>query len=104
MYKILSLPSEVEGADRMIKASENIAAPPDFEDLFIDRRYQYSLLGLLACKLSEELCEKYDVPKKTYNDWNPIEFFKSEGIAFTTKRHKRMKNHKDFVERILGGN
>ncbi|WLD24318.1 hypothetical protein NU10_02640 [Flavobacterium dauae] len=102
MYKILSLPSEVEGADRMIKFSESIAGPPDFEDWFNERSFHYSQLGLVAYKLSEELCEKYGIQKKTYNDWDPLEGLKAELNTVEKRRQKRMEPHNDFVKRVLG--
>lgn len=102
MYKILSFPSEVEEADRMIKFSESIAGPPDFEDWFIERSFYYSQLGLEAYKLSEELCEKYGIQKKRYNEWNPLEVLKRELSEVSKKRQKRMEEHKNFVKRVLG--
>jgi hypothetical protein len=68
MYKLLSMSSEVDAADRMIKFSENIASPPDFEDWFDERGFYYSQFGLTAYKLSEELSKRYNIKKKTYND------------------------------------
>ncbi len=104
MYKILSLPSEVEGADRMIKFTESIAGPPDFEDWFSERSYHYSRLGLVAYKLSEELCENYGIQKKIYNDWDPLEALKEELSTVTNKRQKRIEGHKDIVKRVLEPN
>ncbi|RNL88532.1 hypothetical protein ED312_08785 [Sinomicrobium pectinilyticum] len=100
MYKILSLPSDIEGADRIIKSAESIADPPDFEDLFNERKFWYSQWGVAAYKLSEELSIKYGIKKKSYNDWNPVEKLKMELDAVTKRRQKRIQKHIHFVKQI----
>ena len=71
MYRILSLPSEVETADRIISSTTDIATPPDYEEWFEERRFWYSKYGLVALALSEQLSKEYDISPKKYNDWNP---------------------------------
>jgi len=39
--------------------SSIIAVPPDFEDLFIERAYQYAKIGLAVYKISADLSKKY---------------------------------------------
>lgn len=102
MYKILSFPSDVDGGDRIIKFTEDIASPPDFEDWFAERRFQYSRFGLAAYKLSEELSIKYNIKKKTYNDWNPLECLQQSMDRATQNRQKRIEGYKDFVNKVLG--
>ncbi|WP_268223543.1 hypothetical protein [Sinomicrobium oceani] len=100
MYKILSLPSDIECADRIIKSAESIADPPDFEDLFNERKFWYSQWGVAAYKLSEELSIKYGIKKKSYNDWNPEEKLKMELDAVTRRRQKRIQKHIRLVKQI----
>lgn len=102
MYKLLSFPSEVEGGDRIIKFTENIADPPDFEDWFNERKFHYSRFGLIAYTLSNELSDKYGIQKKVYNDWNPATDFQQELSAVIEKREKRFKQHRQFVNSVLG--
>lgn len=102
MFKILSLPSDVEGGERIIKATEDIASPPDFEEWFNERRFHYSQFGLIACKLSQELATKYGIKKKAYNDWDPIDDLKQELNTATEIRQKRILENIQFVDKILG--
>ncbi len=102
MYKILSFPSEVEGGERLIKASETISVPPDYEDWFIERKFHYSQFGLIAYHLSGDLCEKYSIKKKTYNDWNPAEDLKNEFEKVSKLRDIKLNQANDFVKKHLG--
>lgn len=91
MYKLLSMPSEVEEGDRMIKLTDNIADPPDFEDWFDERRFYYSQFGLMAYQLSDELAKKYGIKKKAYNDWNPVTDLQHELEMVNARRQKRIE-------------
>lgn len=102
MYKILSLPAEVESADRLIRATADITGPPDFEEWFEERKFHYSQFGLIAYQLSEELCEKYSIQKKVYNDWNPVNDLKKELQAVAKRRQERIESYTHFVKRVLG--
>lgn len=86
MYKLLSMPSEVDAGDRMIKFMDEIASPPNYEEWFAERKYHYSRFGLQAFALSNELSERYGIKKMIYNDWNPMEYFSKELDASTKKR------------------
>jgi len=101
MYKILSFPSDILAGNKIIDFSENIASPPDFEDWFEERRYHYSTFGLTAYKLAEELCLKYGIKMKTYNDWNPEAEFERVLKMVTKKRQKRLDKHKAFVDKVF---
>lgn len=101
MYQLLSLPSEVEEADRMIHFTNTISFPPDWEDWFDERRFHYSRLGLMAYKLSEDLCDKYKIRKKIYNDFNPSEAFSTALVESNKRRQKRIKTNRDIVNRTF---
>ena len=91
MYKILSFPSEIIAGNKTIDFSMDIATPPNFEEWFIERRFHYSQFGLKAHKLSEELSMNYNIKKKRYNDWNPVDDLKRELINVTKKREKNFQ-------------
>lgn len=49
MYRILGFPNEIQSANNSIDSSfEHVASPPDYEEGFEDRQYQYTRLGLKA--------------------------------------------------------
>lgn len=100
---ILSLPAEVESADRLIKAASEISEPPNYEDWFDERKFHYCGLGLMAYKLSDDLSTKYNIKKKTYNGWDHVANLKQELEAVIKRRQKRMEVHRHFVNRVLGG-
>lgn len=102
MYKILSLPTEVEAGDRIIKSTLEFASPPDFEDWFNERKFYYCQFGLIASKLSEELSTKYKVPRKIYNDWDPVKDFENRLNEVVKWRTLRMEKHASFVKNVLG--
>ncbi|MFH6946664.1 hypothetical protein [Flavobacterium sp. FlaQc-50] len=102
MYKILSFPSDIEAGDRIIDFTDNISSPPDFSEWFEERKFHYCQFGLNAYKLSEELTLKYNIKKKTYNDWNPVPDLVRELNIVTEKRQKRIKSHRLFVNKVLG--
>ncbi len=94
MYEILNFPSDLEDADGKIDSvAEYVAFPPDYEDAFEERQFQYSNLGLKAHKLSSNLREKYDLPVKSYKNWNPIECMEKSKEAITSIRIAREKDH-----------
>lgn len=101
--KILAFPSDVEAGDRMIKNTEIIASPPDYEDFFIERKFHYSQFGLAACTLSEEICEKFKIKKKTYNDWDPVVDLKQELEAAQIAREKRMEQNLRVANMLFDG-
>lgn len=93
MFQILSFPSEVADGDRIIKAASEIACPPDFEEWFEERRFYYIQFGLIAHKLSNDLCDKYGIKKKSYNDWNPVEDLQKELDKVTIERNSRIMQY-----------
>jgi hypothetical protein len=101
MYKILSLPSEVDAAERLIKATVEIAMPPNYEDWFEERAFWYCQFGLMANTLVDELCTKYEIKKKTYQNWNPLENLINSLEVINAKRHRRLEVHAQFVKRAI---
>ncbi|MGK9123909.1 hypothetical protein M1D52_07305 [Olivibacter sp. SA151] len=102
MYRILSLPSDIEAAERLIRDASNVAESPDFEEFFIERAYWYASTGLSVYKISADLSKKYDVPMKTYQDWNPAEELTLQLAMLTERRQKRRDVHRRFIDKILG--
>lgn len=102
MYKILSLPAEVESAGRLIDATLNFSGPPDYEEWFDERKFHYSGFGLTAYHLSNELCTKYKIQKRTYNDWDPVADLTRELETVARTRQKRFQDQRQFVEKTLG--
>ncbi|MEJ6474847.1 hypothetical protein [Pseudoalteromonas piscicida] len=76
MYRILDLPNRLNYANEEVSiAAEYGDGAPEYRDAFRVRQYQYALLGIEASELVEILREKYSMPKKSYDTWNPLEKF-----------------------------
>jgi hypothetical protein len=72
MYSLLALPNEAEEKNRYISfVSSEIAFPPDYEEAFEARQYEYSVLGLSALELAQRLRLTYKIPEKKGSTWNP---------------------------------
>jgi hypothetical protein len=89
MYRILSLHSQVEGARRSIASTAEFTSPPDFEEFFKERRYQYSKLGLTAAELAWELRKTYTIADRDCGDWNPVEHLKHHKSRIEKERKVR---------------
>lgn len=75
MYQILSMPGDAELADQAIKFQfSEVAGPPDYEEGFEERKFQYSTLGLRAASLAARLRTTFGIPSRVFNDWNPVEY------------------------------
>lgn len=74
MYRLLSMPAEVEEADQVIEfVGSAVAFPPDYDEFFEERSYQYGRIGLKASELADELRKIYRIPQRERGNWNPIE-------------------------------
>lgn len=89
MYRLLSIPSEAEAADRMIASASEHAFPPDYEEALEERQYQYARLGLAAFALTQEVRKKYDIPPKELGDWDPVEHLTKGKDRVEEQRSKR---------------
>ena len=96
MYTILNFPEKIEHANGTISSVvEHVAFPPDYDEFFEERRYQYSELGLLALQINSELRGLGKLPTKIYGDWNSPEKMKSLNESVVEqKKQREMQQHK----------
>ena len=72
MYRILAFPNLVRSTNDSIDfVAQEIASPPDYDELFEARWDGYANLGLKAIELIGLLRAKYGLPKENPNEWNP---------------------------------
>ncbi len=74
MYRILSLPNEISVAKETIRASFDHSGPPDYDEGFSERKYQYAKIGTLAFNIVTDLRAQYDIPAPDYSVWNPKDY------------------------------
>lgn len=99
MYKILSFPSDIAAGNKLIDFTQNISGPPDYEEWFDERRYHYATFGLTADRLAGELCSKYNIKKKRYNNWDPSADLERELSAGVQRRQKRLASYQTFIKK-----
>ena len=101
MYKLLSFPSDIETGKRIVEATLDFAGPPDYEEWFIERRFQYSQFGITALVLSEELCRKYKINKKSYNNWDPAIELREELQKVIEEREESMSSNTNIMNNLF---
>ncbi|MDV5693401.1 hypothetical protein [Klebsiella quasipneumoniae] len=70
MYRVCSLPAEQKGARKKLSVSWGLEAyPPDYKDYFEERQYQYSLLGLKAAYIAEDVRKQNRFPDSDLWDY-----------------------------------
>lgn len=95
MYEILNFPSLVDEANGKISSVfEYETFPPDYEEGIEERQFQYSKLGLLANDLSVKLRSKYGMPKKVYENWDPVGYLKENKQKIDELRKVREEKHR----------
>jgi len=95
MYEILNFPSDVRASNGLIDSVyEYVASPPDYGEWVEERQFQYSKLGLKANDISIKLREKYCMPIKLFENWDPVEHLKHVNSKILGIRQEReVRNH-----------
>jgi hypothetical protein len=101
MYEILSFPNHIEGANQKIGiVSTYEASPPDYEEAFEERQYQYTILGISAANLAERLRGKYNIPDRNYESWNPIDYLEKEKTTILKRRSERQEGSQAILNNM----
>ena len=101
MYQILSFPNLMEEAKQSISSvAFYVAGPPDYFEAIEERQYQYATLGVKAGDIAKELREKYNLPVRNYEFWDPIESMKKTIKEIIEQRNEREKKQKSFMDSI----
>jgi hypothetical protein len=59
MDRILTLPNEIATARETISSMSYIAGPPDYDEWFEERKYQWAKIGLMALDIATDLRKTY---------------------------------------------
>lgn len=100
MYKLLSFPTDIESFHGQIQMAWDI----DLKDRTIgmeERAFHYAQWGIHAHKLLDELCNKYGIKKKTYNDpnYNPVADLTKERDRLHHRRSARFRQSAELLRR-----
>src|SRR5512139_1806180 len=90
MYAILDLPYRIEMAcGRIRNAGEYEAMPPDFEEFYEQRKFEYATLGLEAAVLAAELRRHAGFPERPTGHWDPLAYMEEERSKIEAARKER---------------
>jgi hypothetical protein len=90
MYEVLDFPNKTEIASGSVNAAfEYGATPPDFEEGFEERQYQFATLGIEASRLARKMRNHVGLPSKPAADWDPVAFMEKERSEILKRRKER---------------
>lgn len=72
MDRILSMPNDIESAQKSVSfVGEMISGPPDYDEWFDERRFQWAGIGLKALDVAMSLRDRYKLPQRDYSRYDP---------------------------------
>jgi hypothetical protein len=91
LYEVLDFPHRADRASRVISnVFEYAALPPDFDEGFEERQFQFANLGISASQLAVKLREHVGLLKKSEDaDWNPLSYMQEQMLAIERRRMQR---------------
>lgn len=94
MYEILDFPYKAEVAEQRVDSAFEFAAiPPDFDEGFEERHFQYATLGIAASKLAEKLRQHVGLPDRSAGDWEPVRYMEEQKSAIELRQREKSMNH-----------
>jgi hypothetical protein len=92
MYRALALPNEIHYAEETIDATmKYLAGPPDYDEYYEERMFQYGNLGLKALSLADDFRRAYLVPMREGQGFKPKELLAPK-VASLAKKRKEQQN------------
>lgn len=99
-YEILGLPGLIKVADRYISGASEHAFPPDYEEAFEERQFQYAQLGLKVSGLSQRLRRLGTLPDREVHDRNPVEEMRSRLAQIMAARESRWSENRSMMSNV----
>ncbi|CAH1387843.1 hypothetical protein [Candidatus Nitrotoga sp. M5] len=100
MYEVLNFPNLIKTSNHLIAgAFEFAASPPDYEEGFEERQFQYANIGLKAHDLSKKLRKVGGLPsleKPTPEEWSPVQFMVEKIAKIHDLKEQRAARHKNY--------
>jgi len=92
IYKILSLPAELDQVKNAVSFTFSIVAgPPDYEEGFEERQLRFASLGVVSLKLADALRRKYELEPKAQEsaEWSAAVRLREIKASIELKRVER---------------
>lgn len=93
MYEVLDFPYKAKVASKRAARTYDVATPPDYEEWFDERQFQFATLGIAASKLAAKLRDHVGLPARSASDWDPISYMKGEMSAIEQRRAEKASRH-----------
>ncbi|MER8883002.1 hypothetical protein [Mesorhizobium sp. M0816] len=99
MYRILALPNDLDSAHKSIQyMADVVATPPDYEEIFEERNYQFGKLGLAALALADEIRETFEIPLHNYGPgWHPKPWFERATVEIDRMRKEGAESAANLI-------
>ncbi|MBA8822029.1 hypothetical protein BRY73_19140 [Ochrobactrum sp. P6BS-III] len=97
MYRILSLQNQIEYSERVISSVFEIDSPPNYDQGFRERQFQYAKIGTLALDIATDLRKTFDLPFPDYDAWDPRTYLDKVFIRENEVRQMARRAAKRFV-------
>ncbi len=95
MYRLLDFPNDIFDAKNNIDAVvEHQASPPDYDEAFEERQFNYALLGIKAIEYASELRRLGGLPKRNTDKWNSLEYLAKKRKDIQECRQKIASNQR----------
>lgn len=101
MYRVLTLPGEIAAAESTIAAYAEHSGPPDHDEVWEERKFQYGRVGLYAMDLAADLRSRYGLEPKDYSRWDPRKVLDAAYTAEDARRKKADASIKRMVAKSL---
>lgn len=99
MYALLGFPNAIEAARHRISGEAEHAMPPDYEEVFEERRFQFAKLGLRVSDLADELRRRNKIPAREFDGWDPIDYLRTRLAAIEkSRKDKTAHRHLPFED------
>ncbi|RVG29481.1 hypothetical protein CN233_18575 [Sinorhizobium meliloti] len=103
-FRVRSLPNQIDAARRSVAHEfEYGEGPPYFGDAFLEREYRFSLIGLEAIALNDQMAAEYKVPKLDRGAWAPRTSFevKIANVERIRAEAAELKNKRDWFKKRI---
>lgn len=102
IYDIHKLGIQKINADDKIKGSyDYVANPPDYDEYFEERQYQYCLLGKESDRLATKLRQESGMPPREWGEFNPIDVISNVFDDIEDRRRLVAERHKAIYSELL---
>ena len=98
MYRLLTLTNRAEAANRIVESASENAFPPDYDEVYEERHYQYAKLGLAAIGLAQEIRRKYGILDEELAGWNPVGYLEKVKAGVEELRRGRMASLNELMK------